>query len=85
MKTSAVWPGSCSDDVVTSAGRLVRRWFFDEQGQDLIEYALLTAAIGFTSAVAVGFLTGAMNTTYSAWDTAVQSDPLVEVPDPVGP
>lgn len=61
---------------------LLRRWFSDEYGQDLIEYALLTAAIGFAGVVAFNFLSDAMNSTYTSWDTAVQSDALVEVPDP---
>ena len=61
---------------------LVRRWFSEDQGQDLIEYALLTGAIGFASAVAVTYLGGAMQTTYNSWDSAVQSPDLVEMPDP---
>jgi Flp pilus assembly pilin Flp len=62
-----------------------RRWLREEHGQDLIEYALLCSVIGFAGVVAFSFISDAMNTTYSSWDTAVQSDALVEVPDPVGP
>jgi Flp pilus assembly pilin Flp len=62
-----------------------RRWLREEHGQDLIEYALLCSVIGFAGVVAFSFLSDRMNTAYSSWDTAVQSDALVEVPDPVGP
>jgi len=62
---------------------LVVRWFAEEGGQDLIEYALLSGAIGLAGFVAFAFVTDVMNTTYASWDTAVQSDELVEVPDPV--
>ena len=59
-----------------------RRWLREEDGQDLIEYALLCAAIGFAGVVAFSFISTAMNSTYTSWDTAVQTDQLVEVPDP---
>jgi hypothetical protein len=58
-------------------------WLVDDRGQDLIEYALLSSAIGLAGYLALNFLTDAMNTTYTSWDTAVQSDAAVEVPDPV--
>jgi Flp pilus assembly pilin Flp len=56
-----------------------RRWLREEHGQDLIEYALLCSVIGFAGVVAFSFLSDAMNTTYSSWDTAVQDCNLVEV------
>ena len=61
---------------------LLRRWFHDERGQDLIEYALLCSAIGFAGAVAFSFISDAMNTTYTSWDDAIHSDTLVEMPEP---
>jgi len=61
---------------------VVRRWLREEHGQDLIEYALLSSVIGFAGIVAFSFISDAMNTTYASWDTAVQSDVLVEVPCP---
>jgi Flp pilus assembly pilin Flp len=61
---------------------LVRRWYSDESGQDLIEYALLTTFIGLAGFVGINALGGALNTTYTSWDVAGQSDALVEVPDP---
>jgi Flp pilus assembly pilin Flp len=54
----------------------------DEGGQDLIEYALLASFLGFGAVVGINLLSDAMNSTYSSWDNAAQSDALVEVPDP---
>jgi len=59
-----------------------RRFLAEESGQDLIEYALLCSFLGFAAAAGVGLLRVAMNNTYTAWDTAGQSDALVEMPDP---
>jgi Flp pilus assembly pilin Flp len=59
-----------------------RRWLTEEDGQDLIEYALLCSFIGFTATAAIGALGNAMNSAYVSWDNAGQSDTLVEVPDP---
>ena len=61
---------------------LLRRWLSEDHGQDLIEYALLCSVIGFAGIVAFSFISDAMNTTYTSWDTAVQSDALVEVCNP---
>jgi Flp pilus assembly pilin Flp len=59
-----------------------RRWLTEEDGQDLIEYALLASFMGFAAAGAVATLRTAMSTTYQSWDTANQSDALVNTPDP---
>jgi Flp pilus assembly pilin Flp len=61
---------------------LLRRWLFEEDGQDLIEYALLSAFIGFSAWTGVSFLRTALGTTYSTWDANYQNDVLVEIPDP---
>jgi Flp pilus assembly pilin Flp len=61
---------------------LLRRWLIEEDGQDLIEYALLAAFAGFAMAGSVGFISTAMRDTYTSWDTAYQKDALVEVSDP---
>ncbi len=58
----------------------IRRLIVDEDGQDLIEYALLTGAIGFAGVVGVGLIGLAINAVYSSWDTGVNS--LWETPDP---
>jgi Flp pilus assembly pilin Flp len=61
---------------------LVRRWLIEERGQDLIEYALLSGLIGFAGVLAFGYISDAMNTSYSSWDAAGQDDALVEIPCP---
>jgi Flp pilus assembly pilin Flp len=58
---------------------VLARLLRDESGQDLIEYALLTTAIGFAALAGVNLLSTAMNSTYTSWDTAGQSCALVEV------
>jgi Flp pilus assembly pilin Flp len=60
----------------------LRRWLIEEDGQDLIEYALLASFVGFAAAGAVALLRTAMWNTYTSWDTTHQTDALVEVPDP---
>jgi Flp pilus assembly pilin Flp len=57
-------------------------WIADERGQDLIEYALLGSFIGFATVAGVAAVGTALANAYTNWDAAVQSDALVEVPDP---
>lgn len=61
---------------------VLRRWWSDESGQDLIEYALLTGVLGFAAYAGINVLQSALNSSYASWDAAGQSDALVEVPDP---
>jgi Flp pilus assembly pilin Flp len=61
---------------------IIRQLLLQEDGQDIIEYALLASFLGFSAAAGVGLLSTAMKTSYIAWDTAAQSDALVEPPDP---
>lgn len=68
--------------VKSGTSALFDRWLREEDGQDLIEYALLCSAIGFAGTVAFSFVSDAMNSTYASWDDAVQDDALVEVPCP---
>ena len=60
----------------------LRRFLSEEDGQDLIEYALLSSFIGFSAWVSVSLLRTALGDTYSAWDSNYQNDALVEIPDP---
>ena len=60
----------------------LQRLLTTDDGQDLIEYALLASFLGFTTVAGVTLIRTALNTTYTAWDAAAQSDELVEVPDP---
>jgi Flp pilus assembly pilin Flp len=41
----------------------------EEDGQDLIEYALLTAAIGLCALAAFSLWNAAINSTYNSWNT----------------
>ena len=61
---------------------VIKRLIVEQEGQDLIEYALLTGAIGFAGAAAFDVLSDAIAGTYTSWDDSVNE--LWEVPDPVG-
>ena len=45
----------------------------DDSGQDLIEYALLTAIIGISGVLILSTLSTTMGTAYSGWNTAGQN------------
>ena len=45
----------------------------DDSGQDLIEYALLTAIIGIAGLLALSTLSTTMGTAYNSWNTAGQN------------
>ncbi len=62
--------------------RLAVRLALEDHGQDLVEYALLTAAIGLAGVVAWPNIVGSMGNLYQGWDTGVQD--LWEPVDPVG-
>jgi Flp pilus assembly pilin Flp len=57
-------------------------WARDERGQDLIEYALLTAAVGVAGIATWPFIATSIGTAYRALDTNTQS--LWEPPPPGG-
>jgi len=61
---------------------LWHRLLTDENGQDIVEYALLASFLGFAAMAGAEVLRLAMNATYASWDAAAQSDALVEVADP---
>jgi Flp pilus assembly pilin Flp len=48
------------------------RLWLDETGQDLIEYAFLTAFIGLAGAAIFPLIVTALGNTYTSWDTSVQ-------------
>jgi len=56
------------------------RLFVEDDGQDLIEYALLAGAIGFAGAVGWDLIALSINAVYDSWDAGVNS--LWEPPDP---
>lgn len=55
----------------------------EESGQDLIEYALLSALIGVVTALIWTNMRAAMGNAYGGWDTGVQSLSAC-TPDPGG-
>lgn len=60
----------------------VVRLLRDERGQDLVEYALLTAAVGLAGAASWPFIEQSIGTAYRALDTNTQN--LWEPPPPSG-
>jgi len=63
--------------------RALSRLLSEEHGQDLIEYALLSGAIGFAGVAAFNSIGGAMQTAYGAWVTNANASAVVNMPDPV--
>lgn len=61
---------------------LIARLFADDSGQDLVEYALLTAAIGVVSAATWPIIATSIGTAYSSLDMNTQD--LWEPPPPGG-
>jgi len=59
---------------------LLNRLIVEDEAQDLIEYALLTGAIGFAGVVGFNLIGLAINAVYGSWDAGVNS--LWETPDP---
>jgi Flp pilus assembly pilin Flp len=59
----------------------LRRLLVEDDAQDLIEYALLTGAIGFAAVAGIALMGAAINAVYSSWDTGVNN--LWVPPDPV--
>ena len=57
-----------------------RRLLRDEEGQDVIEYALLTASIGLMGIATWPLIAAGIGATYERLDTQTQD--LWEVPDP---
>jgi Flp pilus assembly pilin Flp len=61
---------------------MLRRLAIETDGQDLVEYALLTAFIGMAGAAAWNLIQTAIGVAYSSYITAVWN--LWDPPDPVG-
>jgi len=51
--------------------RELMRFIVEEDGQDLIEYALLTMSIGLCAVAAFDIWKAAISGTYSSWNTSV--------------
>lgn len=54
------------------AGGVLAALYRDERGQDLVEYALLTAAVGLASAASWPLIAESLERTYRAFDTNTQ-------------
>ena len=54
-------------------GNVAARFLSDDGGQDLIEYALLTAIIGISGLLVLSSISTKMGTAYSGWNTAGQN------------
>ena len=67
--------------VLIARNRTLRRLLTDESGQDLIEYALLCAFIGFAGATVFNSASGTMQTAYNAWVNA--ADSAADMPEPL--
>ena len=67
--------------ITAVAPKLVHRFWTDESGQDIVEYALLTALIGLAAIVSWQLLANKVGPAYSAADSNVQG--LAEPPDPI--
>jgi Flp pilus assembly pilin Flp len=65
-----------------SVSKLIGELFRDEHGQDLVEYALLTAFFGLCAMLAWTNLRDALGLTYRGTTTGVQS--LWDPPPPSG-
>ena len=61
---------------------IARRLRGDEQGQDLVEYALLVALIGLAALVAAPLIEQAIATGYGSYNTNIQD--RWEIADPGG-
>ena len=63
-------------------GELIRRLVHSEQGQDIIEYALLTAGMGLAGIAVWPAITAAVGQAYQRFDTNTQN--IWETPPPSG-
>lgn len=61
---------------------LARRLLAEDDGQDLVEYALLIGLVALASAAAIGTLQTALHDAYVSWDTRNQA--LWDMPAPSG-
>jgi len=51
----------------------ISRWLTDDEGQDLVEYILLSAFIGVVSIVVMNNFGNIINVVYQSWDTGTQA------------
>ena len=51
----------------------LRRFLIDDRGQDLVEYVLLGATVGFVGLTVFNLFPGVIQAIYTSWDNATQS------------
>jgi Flp pilus assembly pilin Flp len=51
---------------------IMSRLLREDSGDDLLEYALLSAVVGIAGAIALALMPSVINTVYSAWNVATQ-------------
>jgi len=57
----------------TRTAQFIVRLIHDDSGQDLVEYAVLTALIAVGSVLLFSALAGVMGVSYNNWNTASQN------------
>ena len=78
-------PPSTRERNVCAARSLLIRLLADDDGQDLVEYALLAAFVGIAGWAALMAIDEAVGTTYSSWLDADSGVPgLWDPPEPAG-
>ena len=65
-----------------SMGALFRRLVRENDGQDIVEYALLAALVALASFAVLNGIQTALGTTYTSWDA--KTELLSCMPDPGG-
>ena len=63
---------------------LIARLVWNDEGQDLVEYALLAAFIGLAGVGLFDVIATSMNASYTSWDTGINSlwEPRAPVASP---
>lgn len=61
-------------NLIQMALYLSRRLLFREEGQDLVEYSLVIAMIGFGSITGMGYLATGLNTVFSTVASTLTSN-----------
>jgi Flp pilus assembly pilin Flp len=63
--------------------QMMRRLILDDEGQDLVEYALLTGFVALATLAGVNALGTAINQAYAIWDANQQA--IYQPPPPAAP
>jgi Flp pilus assembly pilin Flp len=61
---------------------VLQRWFQEESGSELVEYALLVSTVAILSAAALALMPGILKTVYEGWNSGTQT--IWEPCDPGG-